>query len=221
MEDYKVNKIKYLIVSALLAILMPVQVFAVGNITPSLINLTVTKGETATFTITATNAAGRVDISSADESIVTIDKTSEWLENDNVVITVTGISKGATTIDIELVDVATFDEEELIGNYIVSVTVTNPEDDNPSDDDEPQDSDEADEPDGTDETDPEVPNTSGDSSDNKTQETDNAGFAAPNTGIFGGGHGGTVVGISLSVVILMAFGIYLYRRQSGIKFTKK
>ena len=115
--------IKYVVVLLILLVILPINVLASGSISPNTKSVTVNKGGSATFKITANNAVGRVDISSSDNSIATVNKSSEWLENDSVTVTVTGVSVGNVTIVVALTDAATFDEEELTGTYAVSVVV--------------------------------------------------------------------------------------------------
>ena len=112
-------------------LIIPINVFARGSITPSTKNLTITKGSSATFTITASNAAGRIDISSSNSSVASVNKSSDFLDNSSTTITVTGISSGNATITVRLSDAATFDtEEELTGSYSINVTVNEPQTNN-------------------------------------------------------------------------------------------
>lgn len=121
------GKLKYFVFMALtLVAFLPVSVLASGSIAPSPRSLTITKGGTATFTITASNAVGKVDVYSSNSSIASVNVSSKWLENDSVTVTVTGISAGTTSIVVKLSDAATFDEEELSGSHTVSVTVKEP-----------------------------------------------------------------------------------------------
>lgn len=124
------KKIRLLIFSLMVLMLLPISVFASGSIAPSTRSLSITKGGTATFTISANNAVGKVDISSSNSGIATVNRSSEWLENNSVTVTVSGISAGTTTINIRLSDAATFDEEELSGNYSITVTVNEPSSNN-------------------------------------------------------------------------------------------
>lgn len=122
------KKIKIcLIALVLLLIVLPVTVFAAGSITPSPRSLPITKGSTKTFRITASNACGRVDISSSNSAVAKVNVSSQWLENNSVTVTVTGVSAGNATITVRLTDAATFDEEPLSGSYTVSVSVTDPQ----------------------------------------------------------------------------------------------
>ena len=58
-------------------ILLPVNVFATGNITASPSSLTIEVGSTKTFTITATNTIGDVYISSNNSGVASV-STGEW-----------------------------------------------------------------------------------------------------------------------------------------------
>lgn len=121
---------KIMIVLILLAILfleIPFSVYANGSISPSPRSLSIIKGGSASFRVTASNACGRVDISSSDSSVASVDVSSQWLENNSVTVTVTGVSAGSATITVRLSDAATFDEEELSGSYSVNVTVSEPQ----------------------------------------------------------------------------------------------
>lgn len=122
------KKIKIcLIALILLIIILPVTVFAAGSIKPSTSSLSIKKGSTKTFKVTASNACGRVDISSSNSAVAKVNVSSQWLENNSVTVTVTGVSAGTAKITVRLSDAATFDEEELSGSYTVNVTVTDPQ----------------------------------------------------------------------------------------------
>lgn len=124
------KKIKSLLIIITMLIILPISVSASGSIAPSTRSLSITKGGTATFTISANNAVGKVDISSSNSGIATVNRSSEWLENNSITVTVSGISAGTTTINVRLSDAATFDEEELSGNYSITVTVNEPSSNN-------------------------------------------------------------------------------------------
>lgn len=115
-----------LIIFIVMLIVLPVTVFAAGSIQPSPRNISITKGGSGSFTITASNACGRVDVYSNNPSVATANVSSKWLENDSVVVTVNGVSAGRVSIVVKLSDAATFDEEELTGTYTIDVTVTEP-----------------------------------------------------------------------------------------------
>lgn len=114
---------KLYVILTLLLMLIPNIVNAAGSIVPSTTNLIVKKGETAVFVITATNATGKINISSADTSVASVNKETEWIENSAIIVTVTGNEYGTTTISVDLTDAATFDSELLESTYNINVTV--------------------------------------------------------------------------------------------------
>ena len=113
-------KLKYLLFLVLL--MFPFYVFAAGDLTINTSSLNVAPGGVASFNITATNAAGRVDISSSDSSIVTVSKSSEWVENTTLKVDVAGVKTGTAKITV-VVDAATFDMEEIKRTYTINVRV--------------------------------------------------------------------------------------------------
>lgn len=118
------KSLKICIIAVLMLLLiLPANVFAAGSIKPSTSSLTITKGSTKTFKITASNACGRVDISSSNSSVAKVNVSNKWLENSSVTVTVTGVSAGTAKITVRLTDAATFDEEALTGTYTINVTV--------------------------------------------------------------------------------------------------
>ena len=59
------KKIKYFLFLVFAVMLVPNVVFGSGSISPSTRSLTINKGGTATFTVSANNAVGKVDISTS------------------------------------------------------------------------------------------------------------------------------------------------------------
>ncbi len=116
------KKVKLLLVLLLFSIIIPVTTFAKGGVTVDKSSISITEGKTASFGITASNAAGKVTIKSADTSIATVNKSSEWVENQTLTVTVSGKKIGSTKITI-VVDAATFDEEVVKKTYTVNVKV--------------------------------------------------------------------------------------------------
>ena len=109
---------------------LPIKALAVGDVTVSATSITITKGKTGVFKINANNAAGRVDISSANTAIATVSTSSAFLDSGlapSTTITVSGKSVGTTTIKVNKTDVATFDNEEKTGSYTITVKVVEPE----------------------------------------------------------------------------------------------
>ena len=125
------KKIKYLLLALALLLVLPFKVYAAGGISLSTTSLSIEKGSSATFKVSANNAAGRIDISSANSGIANANKTSEFLDNNSVTVTVTAKEVGRTTINIVLTDVSTFDEEEKTGTLTVSINVVEPKKEEP------------------------------------------------------------------------------------------
>lgn len=125
-------------ISILIGIIaIPNVVYAAGSINVSTTSLNIIKGQTATFTISASNAVGRVDISTSNGGVTKINTYSSWLENNSVTVIVSGVSAGNATITVKVSDAATFDEEELGGSYIINVNVSEPQQ-NPTPQPQPQ-----------------------------------------------------------------------------------
>jgi len=118
------DKIYALLLMLILCLMMPVSVSAAGSISTSAKNLGIKKGGTATFTIVATNAVGKVDISSSNTNVATVSITESWMDNNSISVSVKGLSTGNAVITVKLSDAATYDEEELNGSYKINVTVT-------------------------------------------------------------------------------------------------
>lgn len=111
------------LIIAILMLLPITLVEAAGSITVSPGSISVGPGGSKTIKITATNAAGRVDISSSNPSVATVSTSSAWVENGSVSVTIKGISEGTATISVKITDVATFDGQVLNGTRNVSVNV--------------------------------------------------------------------------------------------------
>ena len=91
--------------------------------------LSMNVGETATFTIEATNGAGRVDIAPSSETVATVSSSHVFLDSiltddGSTTITVTGAGAGSTTINISVGDVASFNESAFpVAVYTINVVV--------------------------------------------------------------------------------------------------
>lgn len=115
---------KRIITLLIITILMlPICVLAKGSISVSTKNITLTEGGSASFKVSASNAAGRIDISIQDSGIASISKTNAFLDNDSTTIKVNAKKIGTTKITVKLSDAATYDEETLSGTYTITVTV--------------------------------------------------------------------------------------------------
>ncbi len=102
---------------------------AAGSIGVSTNTLNIAIEDTAVFTIAATNAAGRVDITSSDDNIASVSTNRIFLDSGlenqgSADITVTGEGAGTATITVTVTDATTFDEDDLSTNtYTITVTV--------------------------------------------------------------------------------------------------
>ncbi|MBR5742966.1 MAG: cadherin-like beta sandwich domain-containing protein [Clostridia bacterium] len=90
-------------------------------------SLKIKKGGSASFTVKASNAAGKISISSSDTGVATASESSVWLDNSSVTVTVKGVANGSCRITVKCVDVATYDEETVSSSYTVKITVYTPE----------------------------------------------------------------------------------------------
>ena len=93
-----------IVVLAMMLGVMPAAVYADGSYYVDTNYIVLSPGETATITLSADNAAGRVDWNS--EGTVTA-AGSEWLDNDSRTFTVTADSVGTGYINVIPTDIAT------------------------------------------------------------------------------------------------------------------
>lgn len=117
---------KKLVVSLILLFglfICPLSAYAAGGVSISTGSLNITEGSSASFSITASNAAGNIVVSSSNPSVATVSVGSVWIENQTITVNVTAKSVGSTSIVVTLADVATFDEEVLTGTRVVNVNV--------------------------------------------------------------------------------------------------
>ena len=116
---------KNIILIICLFLFFPSLVFARGDISSNKSSITLESGTSETFVVTANNSAGKVTFSSSNNSVASVDKSAEWLDNSSVTVTVTANSTGTATISIGI-DAATYDEEELKETKTISITVRPP-----------------------------------------------------------------------------------------------
>ena len=112
-----------------LLLVLPSIVLAAGSVTVNKTSISIANGEATTFTITAKNSAGKVTIKSNNTSVVTVNKSSEWIEKNSLTVTVKSAGVGSTTITVD-VNAATFDEEPIKKTYTIKVDVTKPKSSN-------------------------------------------------------------------------------------------
>ena len=113
---------KKLIILLLGILLLPTIVFASGDVTVSKSSITLEVGSSTTFEVKANNSAGKVTVTSSNSSIVTIDKSSEWLDNSSLKVKVTAKKVGNAEIKVS-VNAASYDEKEIIKSYTIKVNV--------------------------------------------------------------------------------------------------
>lgn len=122
------RKIKYLIITFLISLcLLPVKALASGSVSVSTSSLSITTGGSASFTITAYNAAGRADISSSNYGVAGISESSAFLDGSSEVVTVSGNAAGTAVITVKYTDFTTYDDENISGGAaVIYVTVSDP-----------------------------------------------------------------------------------------------
>lgn len=106
-----------------LFLVLPMLVKASGSITIDKDTLEITEGNTVTFSITADNSVGRIIITPADDTVVSLSESDMWIEKNTLNIVVTGLKEGSTTLEV-VIDAATFDEEVVRRTDTVNVTVS-------------------------------------------------------------------------------------------------
>ena len=109
-------------------------VYAYGSIKvnnqSNTVNMTIEAGKSKSFTVSVESAAGRIDVSSGNSAVATVDKTSMFLDSEGKVsekVTVTGVAVGETAYSVTATDVTAYDYTRVTGSTIlVVVKVTNP-----------------------------------------------------------------------------------------------
>lgn len=107
--------------------------FAVGNINISHDSLEITKGGQASFNINLDNAAGRIKVETVDnnnnisiEAFGYEEKLNDeyFIDNGTLQINVSALEIGEAKVKISIMDVTTYDEEEITDDpYYVSIKV--------------------------------------------------------------------------------------------------
>lgn len=146
----------------MVTVLAPFKTYAVGGFSVSTQDITLHPGESTTFSITASNSAGKINLLSSDANIASINSDNIFLDMDSEDITVKANSVGTATITTSASsNFATYDEEILEGqSYTITINVV---EDSQTDDDAQDD------------------DTIDDQDDTKTTETTEATEATANT----------------------------------------
>ncbi len=121
---------KLILVILLSLIILPFSVKASGSISVSTKNISLAPNGSTSFSITANNAVGRINISSSNTGVATVSAGSIWVENNTQTITVKAGAVGTATINVVYSDVASFDEEKITGGTTITVTVKAPTNNN-------------------------------------------------------------------------------------------
>ena len=126
------KKIKIILITTILLILLGIDnVFAVnGTFSVNKSSETIEIGKTTAFSITATNCGGKFTITSSNNSVATVSSAEEWIENGSKEITITAKSAGTATIKVKADDVASTDEDEVIGSKTITITVPEKKEEN-------------------------------------------------------------------------------------------
>lgn len=115
---------KYLLI-ILMLVMFPINALAAGGFSVSPNQITMYPGETKTFIINTNNAVGKLDISSSNASVVSVNLSSVFIQNPGAseTITVTAKALGSVNVVVKASDnFATMDEEILAGKT-ASVTI--------------------------------------------------------------------------------------------------
>ncbi|MBR3368248.1 cadherin-like beta sandwich domain-containing protein [Candidatus Saccharibacteria bacterium] len=128
------KKIKALIIAVIFGFLIPTNTFASGGFSVSTGSISMYVGESSTFSISASNSAGKLTISSSNPGVASVNKSATFLDLNSDSVTVTGKSAGTATISVVATsDYATYDEEILAGQTrTVTVTVNKKPEPKPS-----------------------------------------------------------------------------------------
>ena len=119
------KKIKIIFITTILIVLLGIDnVWAVnGSFSVNKSSETIEIGKTTTFLITATNCAGKFTITSSNNNVASVSSNGEWIENGSKEIIITAKSTGTATITVKADDVASADEDEVIGSKTITITV--------------------------------------------------------------------------------------------------
>lgn len=180
----------------MVAVLAPLKAFAVGGFSVSTQDITLHPGESTTFSITASNSAGKINLLSSDANIASINSDNIFLDMDSEDITVKANSVGTATITVSASsNFATYDEEILEGqSYTITINVV---EDSQADDDAQDD------------------NTIDDQDDTKTAESAENIANTPDTGSNSQTNSGSsqiilssIIGASFAILSFMTFCLY-------------
>ena len=109
----------------MMIIIAPTRVFA-GSVSVSTGSISLSPGGGSSFTVTASGAAGRIDISSSNPGVASVSPSSIFLDNNSQTISVRAGSAGSAVITVRCTDVATYEEIPITNVYTIGVNVSAP-----------------------------------------------------------------------------------------------
>lgn len=180
----------------MVTVLAPFKTYAVGGFSVSTQDITLHPGESTTFSITASNSAGKINLLSSDTNIASINSDNIFLDMDSEDITVKANSVGTATITASASsNFATYNEEILEGqSYTITINVV---EDSQADDDTQDD------------------DTIDDQDDTKTAESAENIANTPDTGSNSQTNSGSsqiilssIIGASFAILSFMTFCLY-------------
>lgn len=180
----------------MVTVLAPFKTYAVGGFSVSTQDITLHPGESTTFSITASNSAGKINLLSSDTNIASINSDNIFLDMGSEDITVKANSVGTATITASASsNFATYNEEILEGqSYTITINVV---EDSQADDDTQDD------------------DTIDDQDDTKTAESAENIANTPDTGSNSQTNSGSsqiilssIIGASFAILSFMTFCLY-------------
>ncbi len=181
----------------------PFKTYAIGGFSVSTQDITLRPGESASFSVTASNSAGKIDLSTSNADIASIDEEAIFLDMDSKNITVKANSAGTATITVSASsNFATYDEEILEGqSYVITINVVeDSQTDNDAQDDD----------------------TVNDQDDTKTAESAENIANTPDTGSNSQTNSGSsqiilssIIGASFAILSFMTFCLYNRKKHTN------
>lgn len=187
----------------MVTVLAPFKTYAVGGFSVSTQDITLRPGESASFSVTASNSAGKIDLSTSDANIASINSDNIFLDMDSEDITVKANSVGTATITASASsNFATYDEEILEGqSYTITINVV---EDSQTDDDTQDD------------------DTIDDQDDTKTTETTETTANTPDTGSNSQTNSGSsqiilssIIGAAFAILSFAVFCLYNRKKHAN------
>lgn len=120
------KKILITILACVFALAPVASVRAIEGLNVSTGSITMTVGGSATFTVSAPNAAGRLDFRVANSNIARLSAANAFLDQSSETVTVSAVAAGSTTITIYVADMTTYDDVDLTGKSVNIAVTVNP-----------------------------------------------------------------------------------------------